>query len=104
MILMKLCLNLGDQDLAYRFGVNQSTIPRHVKKWIDILYIQLGPLVKWPDRGELIRTLPMEFRKSFGKCVVIIDCFEVSWKDSLTGKSELKLDLITSTTTLPNSL
>ena len=77
MILMKLCLNLGDQDLAYRFGVNQSTIARHVKKWIDILYIRLGPLVKWPDRGELVRTQPMEFRKSFGKCVVIIDCFKV---------------------------
>ena len=74
---MKLCLNLGDQDLAYRFGVNQSTIARHVKKWIDILYIRLGPLVKWPDRGELVRTQPMEFRKIFGKCVVIIDCFEV---------------------------
>ena len=28
MILMKLCLNLEDQDLAYRFGVNQSTIAR----------------------------------------------------------------------------
>ena len=77
MILMKLCLNLGDQDLAYRFGVNQSTIARHVKKWIDILYIRLGPLVKWTDRGELVRTQPMKFRKSFGKCVVIIDCFEV---------------------------
>ena len=84
MILMKLCLNLEDQDLAYRFGVNQSTIARHVKKWIDILYIRLGPLVKWPDRGELVRTQPMEFRKSFGKCVVIIDCFEVFMKDPLT--------------------
>ena len=48
-----------------------------MKKLIDILYIRLGPLVKWPDRGELVRTQPMEFRKSFGKYVVIIDCFEV---------------------------
>ena len=48
-----------------------------MKKWIDILYIRLGPLVKWTDRGEVVRTQPMEFRKRFRKCVVIIDCFEV---------------------------
>ena len=48
-----------------------------MKKWIDILYIRLGPLVKWPDRGELVWTLPMEFRKILGKCAVIIDCFKV---------------------------
>ena len=33
-VLMKLRLNLGDQDLGYRFGVNQSTISRYFKKWI----------------------------------------------------------------------
>jgi hypothetical protein len=75
--LIKLRLNLGDQDLAYRFKVNQSTIARYIQRWVEILYIRLGPLIQWPDRGELIKTMPMEFRKNYGKCVVIIDCFEV---------------------------
>lgn len=77
MVLIKFHLNLGDQDLAYRFNVTQSTIIRQIHKWIDILYVHLGPLVKWPNRDELLRTMPMSFRRSYGKCVIIIDCFEI---------------------------
>ena len=76
-VLMKLRLNLGDQDLGYRFGVNQSTISRYFKKWIDVMHVWLSPLVKWPSREELIKIMPMEFRKNFKQCVVIIDCFEI---------------------------
>ena len=74
MVLMKLHFNLGDQDLAYRFGVNQSTVSRNFKRWI---YIRLSPLVKWPNREELMKTMPMDFRKNFQQCVIIIDCFEI---------------------------
>ena len=77
LVLMKLRLNVGDQDLAFRFSVNQSTISRCLSKWIDVMYVRLTPLVKWPERGELLKTMPMEFRKSFKNCVTIIDCFEV---------------------------
>ena len=75
MVLIKLRLNLGDQDLAYRFNVDQSTVTRHIQKWTEILYVRLGPLVKWPDRSELLRTMLMSFRRSYGKCIIIIDCF-----------------------------
>ena len=40
-------------------------------------YVGLQPLVKWPDWEQLLKTMPMEFRKCFGKCVAIIDSFEV---------------------------
>ena len=37
-----------------------------------------APLVSWPDREDLWRTMPECFQDSFGKKVtVIIDCFEV---------------------------
>ncbi len=75
--LMKLRLNLGDQDLAYRFGVHQSTISRCVSRVIDVMYIRLKPLVTWPQREQLMATMPMEFRKHFKTCVIILDCFEV---------------------------
>ena len=39
LVLMKLQLNLGGQDLAFRFGVNQSTISRCLSKWIDVMYV-----------------------------------------------------------------
>ena len=77
MTLMKLQLNLADQDLAYRFGVHQSTVSRKFKTWIEAMYIRLKPLIKWPDHGVVKKTMPMVFRNHFGKCICIIDCFEV---------------------------
>ena len=75
--LMKLRLNLGDQDIAFRFSVNQSTASRCIGKWIDVMYVRLNPLIKWPARDELLKTMPMDFKKSFQNYVTIIDCFEV---------------------------
>ena len=74
--LMKLRLSLFDQDLAYRFGVHQSTISRNFRRWIDVMYICLKPLIRWPGREELQKTMPLDFKAHFKKCVVI-DCFEV---------------------------
>ena len=65
MVLMKLCLNLFDKDLAYRFGVSQSTVSKYFKKWIEIMFIPLQPLVKWSGQVELQLTMPAVFRKQF---------------------------------------
>ncbi|XP_066263592.1 uncharacterized protein [Branchiostoma lanceolatum] len=81
--LMKLRLNIFHQDLAYRFGVHMSTISRTVHQVVDLLYALLVPTaVIWPDREELRKTLPMAFRGRYGKCVAIIDCFEVTLEKS----------------------
>ena len=43
-----------------------------------MLYHKLSHLIKWPDRAELIATMPLTFHKYFGtKVAVIIDCFAV---------------------------
>jgi hypothetical protein len=75
--LMKLRLNLCDQDLAFRFGVHQSTVSRCFRKWIDILHIRLKPTIKWPSREEVMKTMPVDFRHHFKRCICIIDFFEV---------------------------
>ena len=72
--LMRLRLNLSGQDLAYRFRVHNSTICMHV---IAVLYVRLQPLIIWPDRDILRKTMPMDFRMYCPTCVVIVDCFEV---------------------------
>lgn len=77
LVLMKLRLNLGDQDLAYRFQIGQATASRYFNSWLDVLYSSLSFVIRWPERGELLKTMPMDFRKYFRKCVVIIDCFEI---------------------------
>lgn len=74
---LKLRLGLYDQDLAYRFGVHQTTISRNFRRWIDIMFTRLKPLIKWPGREELQKTMPLDFKAHFKKCVVIIDCFEI---------------------------
>ena len=75
--LIVLRLNLGDQDLAYRFGIHQSTVSRYFNKWLDVLYEKFALFVSWPKRDQLMKTMPAEFRNNFRKCVIIIDCFEV---------------------------
>ena len=77
MTLMRLRLNLGIRDLGYRFGVHESTVSRYFKKWLDVLAVKLAAFIKWPDRDELQKTMPMDFRKNFRKCTIIIDCFEI---------------------------
>ena len=40
--------------------------------------LRLAPLIFWPERDQLWKTMPVCFQYSFGKKVtVIIDCFEV---------------------------
>ena len=41
------------------------------------MFLRLKPLIKWPGREELRKTMPVDFKTHFSKCVVIIDCFEV---------------------------
>lgn len=76
--LIRLRLNVPLQDLAYRFDISVSTACRIFSKWLTILDKKLVHLVSWPDRETLRKTMPLNFRQSFGsKVVVIIDCFEV---------------------------
>mgnify|MGYP001798006644 CR=1 FL=1 len=76
--LTRLRLNLGGKDLAYRFGnISEATVSRAFLHAVDVLYQRLKPLIIWPDRESLRKTLPMDFRKHCPNCVVIIDCFEI---------------------------
>lgn len=77
MTLMKLRLNVSNQDIAYRFGISQATVSKTWRKWINVMFVRLKPLIKWPAREQVIKTMPQAFRQNFRKCVCIIDCFEV---------------------------
>ena len=75
--LMRLRLNLCGQDLGYRFRVHGSTISRIFIHVLEVLYVKLKPLIIWPDRDSLKKTMPMVFRKHYPRCIIIIDCFEI---------------------------
>ena len=61
MVLMKLRLNVPQQDLAYRFDVSQPTVSRIFWSWMIVMDARLSPLLKWPEREEIIRTMPACF-------------------------------------------
>ena len=66
-------LNLSERDLGYIFeDISEATVSRAF-----LLYHRLKPLVIWPERGALRKTLPLDFSKHCPNCVVIIDCFEI---------------------------
>lgn len=76
--LMKLRLNMPFEDLANRFGISVPTVSRIFLSWMIVMDVRLSPLIKWPEREDLWRTMPQCFQFSFGhKTTVIIDCFEV---------------------------
>ena len=78
MTMICLRLNLSGRDLGHRFGrISDSTVSRTFLHVVDVLYQRLKPLVIWPDRDVLRKTLPRDFRKYCPNCVVIIDCFEI---------------------------
>eukprot|EP00118_Oscarella_pearsei_P022681 m.264795 g.264795 ORF g.264795 m.264795 type:complete len:402 (+) comp40480_c0_seq15:225-1430(+) len=77
MSVLRLRLNLQEQDLAYRFGTSQTTISRVWKRWIEVLYVRLRHLIIWPSREELRKTMPLTFKLHFDRCVIIIDCFDI---------------------------
>ena len=76
MVLVRLRLNMDIEHLSYHFQLHASNVSRTLRRWITVLYQRLKVLVKWPERDQLYKTMPSDF-KNFGRCVVIIDCFEV---------------------------
>ena len=77
MFLMKLRLNLFDEDIAHRFGVHRTTVSRNFHRVLDIAAAKTSFLLKWPERDMLRSTMAMSFRNFFKKCCIIIDCTEI---------------------------
>ncbi|XP_019859329.1 PREDICTED: uncharacterized protein LOC100640513 [Amphimedon queenslandica] len=78
MVLMKLRLNANNSDLAFRFGVSESTVSRVFSKWIKVMDVRLNFLITWPKRELIQKTMPFSFIPTYGlKVTSIIDCFEL---------------------------
>ncbi|XP_033641398.1 uncharacterized protein LOC117301485 isoform X2 [Asterias rubens] len=89
LVLMKLRLDLAFNDIAGRFQISRSSASKIFHLWMKHMSVQLKPLINWPDRQTLRRTLPKTFKKSkkYRKTTVIIDCFEIF----MQRPSDLKL-------------
>ena len=65
MTLMKLQLNLSNYDLGFRFCVHDTTVSRIIIKWVQFLDVRLSPLIYWPEREKLQKTMPWCFRPHY---------------------------------------
>ncbi|XP_028291655.1 uncharacterized protein LOC114454923 isoform X2 [Gouania willdenowi] len=89
--LMRLRLDLRNQDLAYRFGVKVGTVTKTVHRMVNIMSSTLVPTaVFWPSRAELRKNLPAALCNSHPDCVVIIDCFSVPFEEPLSRNNQLQ--------------
>ena len=76
MVMMKLRLGLLSHDLAFRFGVSQSSVSTIFNTWIRMMSRELQFLIIWPTRCDVRRCLPRAFKKWFPNVRAIIDCTE----------------------------
>ncbi|XP_065896091.1 uncharacterized protein [Dysidea avara] len=77
-VLLKLRLNLGLQDLAYRLNVSLATVSRSFHATLEVMMVHLQWLIKWPEKEQLWKTMPNCFRACYGtKVVAIVDCYEI---------------------------
>lgn len=95
--LMRLRLDLRNQDLAYRFGVKVGTVIRTVHRMVNIMSSTLVPTaVFWPSRAELRKNLPAALRTSYPDCAVIIDCFTVPFEEPVSRGNQQQQEMGTS--------
>ena len=67
LVLMKLRLNLLNDDLAFRFQISSGKVSQTFITWIKLLSKELSVLIIWPSRVQVRATLPESFRKLFPK-------------------------------------
>ena len=72
MVLVKLRIAVPHLDLAYRLRISTSVVSRILSTWLTVMDVRLAPLVKWPGRDELYRTMPRCFLDSFGRKTTVI--------------------------------
>ena len=77
LVLVRLRLGLFVQDIAYRFGISQSTVSRIFSTWINSLYLQLKQIPIWPPKAIILSGMPKVFKEKYPSTRVIIDATEI---------------------------
>ena len=75
--LLKLRLNLGVRDLAFRFGISVGTVSKYFSTWICFLYQHLREIDWAPSVDQVKATLPSSFQEKYPSTYCIIDASEI---------------------------
>ena len=77
LMLVRLCLDLKEYDLAKRFEISPSSVSRIFSTWINYCYLRLGSLPCWPSRDTIRNTMPAVFKEQYPKTTAILDATEI---------------------------
>ena len=77
LVLVRLRLGLMEQDLAYRFGVSQSTVSQVTISCINLMYLHFKQVSLWPSKEMIQSYMPKVFRDLYPSTRVIIDATEI---------------------------
>ena len=67
MPLIKLRLNTQFENLTDQVGCSKTAVYDIFRRWINLMYVKLRFLMKWPDHDASTQTLPNVSRKYFPK-------------------------------------
>ena len=60
--LIRLRLGVSVVDLSKCFQVSKTTVSRKYLDMLEVLYVNLKPLINWPERPELQISMPVFYR------------------------------------------
>ena len=75
--LVKLRLNLKHRDLAFRFGISETSVSRYITTWVCFLYHHLNEIDWTPSTEQVAGTLPYAFKEKYANTYAIIDGTEI---------------------------
>ncbi|KAL6478140.1 hypothetical protein MHYP_G00139750 [Metynnis hypsauchen] len=76
MTLMKLRLNLLQDDIAERFRVSQPIVSKVTSCWLDLLEEKVRCYIPWLPRETIQATMPQCFREHYPNTACVIDYSE----------------------------
>ena len=71
--MVRLRLGLLEQDIAYRFGISQSTVSQIFTTWINFMYLQSKRIPLWPPKEYVRSHMPQVFKMQYPTTRVIVD-------------------------------
>ena len=77
LVLCRLRLGLLENDLAFRFGVSQSTVSRICITWINFLFVKFKDINIWPSREQINVFMPDTFQTMYPTTRCIVDATEI---------------------------
>lgn len=75
--LIKLRCNKDDKELAFFFGINQRSVQKIFRVWLNFLYFELKDLDMWLSRDMIDEFMPENFKSKFPSTRIIIDGTEI---------------------------